>query len=255
MIRSLAAAALLLSACAAAPAPSVGRLYTYVRSNHDGSLPERIYMYRADETRLEVGKVVSRCGNAAFVTADLDLATNQARELVGGRIAADGSQAPFAWLTFEDGALHARVPAMQLDVRTPVEHTPWRMYDFDLADLNAFRAGRPASRSDFSFGVALIWPDGESENPLRYLGQANAHFAAADGDEVRFTVSGALNGEITFDADEGHIIEARFAEPNHTEYENFRLRLQSVEDDGEAAWRNVRLAQWRDCPENTSSVQ
>src|SRR6185436_13414811 len=50
-ILSAALAACALAACASAPAsarassPTVGRLYHYVRSNQDGSLPEQVYVY------------------------------------------------------------------------------------------------------------------------------------------------------------------------------------------------------------------
>lgn len=247
-----------LAACAMSPEvalPSVGRLYTYVRSNQDGSMAEAIYVYRASATRVEVGKIVSRCNNAAFVTAELDLEANQPSALVGGRIARDASQEPFAWLDYQSGALHARVPAMNLDVHTPIGHTPWRLYDFDLADLTALNAGRAPARTGFSFGVALIWPDGGSENPLLYLGQANAAYAGEDGEALVFHVSGALNGQLRLDADEGHVIEARFNEPNHTDYDNFQLTLQSVEDDAEPSWRGVRERHWANCPLNCHATE
>jgi hypothetical protein len=35
----------------------VGRLYSYVRSNSDGSEAERVYVYRASRTRIEVAKM------------------------------------------------------------------------------------------------------------------------------------------------------------------------------------------------------
>lgn len=250
-----ACAAGALAACASAPepiapSPTIGRLYTYVRSNQDGSLAETIYVYRASETRVEVGKMVDRCTNAAFVTADLDLVRNQPRELIGGRIARDGSQDAFAWLTYDPGAreLHARVPAMNLDVRTPVEHEPWRIYDFDLAELTTLSAGRAPTREDFEFGVALIWPAEGEANPFRYLGLARATYVRSESGALVFNATGALNGELKLDDTAGHVVEANFAEPNHTGYENFRLVLRDVEDDAAETWRGVRLAHWAGCP-------
>lgn len=249
-------AALALTACTSVPETpaSVGRLYHYVRSNQDGSLPEQIYQYRASETHLEVGKMVARCTNAAFVTAELDLARGQPRELVGGRIGRDLNQEPFAWLTYDAASreLHARIPEAGLDTRIAVEGEPWIIYDFDLSELNARFAGRAPARADFRFTVALIWPEEGAASPFRNLGWASARFAAAerrlDRDALRFEVSGGLNGQLWLDAREGHVLEARFAEPNHMEYENFRLVLQSVEPNGAASWREARAAHWRDCP-------
>lgn len=255
MFRSLLAA-LTLTACASAPeAPaSVGQLYHYVRSNHDGTTPEQIYQYRASETRLEVGKMVSNCTNAAFVTAELDLARGQPRELVGGRLGRDLNQEAFAWLTYDATSreLHARIPQAGIDTRVSVEGEPWIIYDFDLSELNARSAGRAPAREDFRFAVALIWPEEGAASPFRNLGWANARFAGAerrlDRIALRFEVSGGLNGQLWLDARAGHILEASFAEPNHMEYENFRLVLQSVETNGAASWHEARAAHWRDCP-------
>jgi hypothetical protein len=256
MLRPLLAA-FALTACATAPeptSPTVGRLYHYIRSNHDGSAPEQIYQYRASETRLEVGKMVSRCTNAAFVTAELDTFRHQPRELVGGRLGRDLNQEPFAWLTYDADAhqLHARIPPAGIDENVAIDGEPWIIYDFDLSDLNAMSAGRPPLRADFRLAVSLIWPEEGAASPFRNLGWAEARFAAAERhlnrNALRYDLSGALNGQLWLDAREGHVLEARFAEPNHTEYANFRLVLQSVEDDGEASWREARAAHWRDCP-------
>lgn len=249
-------AALALSACATAPdpTPTVGRLYHYLRSNQDGSDAEQIYQYRASATRIEVGKMVSRCTNAAFVTAELDPSTNIPRELVGGRIGRDLNQEAFAWLTYDPASheLHARIPEAGLDTRVAVDGEPWVLYDFDLSDLNAMHAGHAPSREDFRFAVALVWPEEGAASPFRNLGWANARFASVEQhlnrEALRFEVSGGLNGQLWLDAHEGHVLEARFAEPNHMEYETFRLTLQSVEDDGAASWREARAAHWRGCP-------
>lgn len=249
-------AAFALSACATAPEPAspVGRLYHYVRSNQGGSEAEQIYQYRASATRVEVGKMVSRCTNAAFVTAELDPSTNIPRELVGGRIGRDLNQEPFAWLTYDTAAhqLHARIPQAGIDTRVDVDGEPWIIYDFDLSEFNALHAGRPAPRETFRFAVALIWPEEGAASPFRNLGWTEARFAATERhlnrDSVRYDVSGGLNGQLWLDAREGHVLEARFAEPNHLEYQTFRLVLQSVENDGAESWREARAAHWRDCP-------
>lgn len=253
MLRTLLAA-LALAACASAPepAPAIGRMYHYVRSNQDGSLPEQIYQYRASATELEVGKQVSRCTNSAFVTATFDPVTGQGTSFTGGRLARDLSQDAFAWLTREDGALHARVPAANIDQSVAVAGEPYVLYDFDLADLNARFAGQPAPQSDFRFAVVLIWPQENVSEVFRDLGWANARFSGAEThlnrSAHRYALSGGLNGQLWLDAQDGHVLEARFAEPNHTEYADFRLVLQSVHNDGASAWRAARAAHWQGCP-------
>jgi len=256
-MRSLAAlAALALAACASTPEPAAtqGELLHYIRSNQDGSLPEHIYVYRASDTRLEVGKMVTPCTNAAFVTADLDLERRQPRELIGGRLARDRSQEPFAWLTYEAASrtLHARIPQMNLEESVSVDGEPWIIYDFDLSELGALNLANAPRRENFRFAVALIWPEENTSDIFRNLGFAEARFAAAERragrDALRYDVTGALTGQLWVDAQQGFVIEASFAQPNHTEYDNFRLTLQSVHADGEEAWRQARAAHWANCP-------
>ncbi len=226
----------------------------YVRANHDGSMAETIYVYRPSATRIEVGKMVAPCTNAAFVTADLDLERGQAMRLVGGRIARNGAQDPFAWLDYDpaSGLVHARVPPAGIDIEFASGGEPWIMYDFDLADVNALMGDGPPPRADFSFATHLIWMAEGEANPFRALGQALARFASAETHlsrpALRFEVSGALNGQLWLDAEAGHVLEARFAEPNHAGYDNFSLILQSAQDNAAGAWAEARAAHWRGCP-------
>lgn len=245
--------ALVLAACAHAPAPA-DQLFHYVRTNSDGSLPEQIWVYRPNGARVEVVKIVQRCRRAAYVTGELE--RNQPRALVGGRLAEDGSQQAFAWLTYDDATnnVHASVPEAGLEADITIAHEPWRMYDFDLSDLTALNAGRAPPRADFSFNAIVIWPEEGAESPLRDLGLVNAGFVGVEEhagvDAARYAVSGGLNGDLWLDARNGHVVEARFAEPNHLEYRDFRLVLQSATRDAADEWREVRFSHWRGCPEN-----
>lgn len=248
-------AACALAACASAPAeaPEVGRFYHYVRSNQDGSEREQIYQYRASATRLEVGKEKSRCTNAAYVTAEFDTARGQGVSFVGGRLRRDLEQDAFAFLTYDAATrtLHANIPAMNINERVTVVGEPYIVYDFDLTDLNARFAGRTAPREDSRFAVALIWPQEGEEDLFRDLGWADVRFVRAEdhlGHSAHlYDVSGGLNGQLWLHAREGHVLEASFAEPNHTEYRDFRLVLQRVEDNGAEAWRAARAGHWEGC--------
>lgn len=240
------------SGCTTPPPSDLGRLYHYVRSNDDGTLPEDIYIYRESLTRVLVHKAVSRCTNAAFVTADLDPVSGEARGLVGGSLARDLTQTAAARLTFDAATRTIAVTGPGLDESLVVGTAPWRLFDFDLADVAAFDRERAVARQDFRSSVALLWPVPNAPQMMRHLGLATFVYAGSETDggqtALRYDVSGALTGRIWFDARLGHIIAARFAEPNHTEYRNFRLELRSVSDQGAAAWTAALADHWKDCP-------
>jgi len=251
-------AAGLLSACAGtAPAQQAyAPMFHYIRSNQDGSSPENIYVYRRDAEHLEVGKQVSRCTNSAFVTAELDRERGQPLSLVGGRLTRELTQEAFAWLTYNRDTRNMRLqfPPANVDSLVRVEGEPWMMFDFDLADLNGLFAGRAPAREDFRYAVGLLWGSGSSWDFVN-RGYMNARYANAerhlDRDTLRFEVSGALNGQLWLDADRGFIVEAAFAEPNHSGYDNFRLVLQQAHTDGAAAWLAARRAHWEGCEDES----
>jgi len=245
----------------APPYDPTGTTLAYVRSNQDGTEPERIYMHAVSPTEVHVAKMVAPCTDAAYVTGVFDPATGEASLLVGGRLNRESAQTPQAWLTLAP-------ETRRLDIRfgdpasDPVEvHdapiAPWRMYDFDLSEFLLFGPREP---KDFNFGLALAWPDG-TPPALRILGGANAKFLYSSNNGARnhFRVSGPAfydpaigdrGGELITDAKAGHVIEARFGRPNHTGYANFMLKLTAATPppEGEAVWREALAAHWRNCP-------
>jgi hypothetical protein len=247
-----AALALLLATPAAG---QVGRSWNFVRSNDDGSKPEAVVVHLAAPGELAVMKAVSPCTQAALVTARFDPATGQASELVGGRLGRDGQQQAFAFLRDEGDRLTARaaLPQGELQLATPVATRPWHLYDFDLASLNAWLAGRADRRAGFSIGLPLLLvaPSGPS---LRDLGALHARLL---GDTVwqgrpalLFRLDGPAlgggRGTLLIDAEQGHILDARLPVPNHDGYRDFRLRLVGIAD-GAAAWAARRAAHWHGC--------
>lgn len=242
------------------PAHAIGTTLSYIRSNQSGTEPETVLIHIPAPNEIHVAKMVAACTDAAYVTAIVDPATNEATALVGGRLQRDGTQLPQAFLTLN--------PARKLIVRfgaadaAPAETpdappAPWRMYDFDLAE---FALLGPREPNSFTFGLAMAWPDGPP--PLvRILGQANAKFlySSDSGAKHHFQISGpAFNdaaigdrgGELITDAEYGHVIEARFGRPNHSNYSNFHLKLTAAAE-GEAGakvWADALAAHWANCP-------
>jgi hypothetical protein len=246
------------AATTAPTTPPTGATLHYTRSNSDGSLPERILVHIVSPTELAVAKMVDRCKDAALVTAVFDPAAGEAIRMTGGRLGRDGQQVPQAHLTLVTHPDQTR----RIDVRfgdpqgpvaetIPAPPSPWRMYDFDLAEFALF--GHRDS-SDFAFGLAIAWPD---DNPpiVDLLGEAQATLASTDirdGREVRTyqiggPALGAAGGPLTLDAAQGYVVEAKFGAPNHPGYTDFHLKLDRIVE-GEAAWREDLASHWRDCP-------
>lgn len=240
----------------ARPADPVGATRFYVRSNQDGSQPERIIVHRETGTRVAVSKQVERCTNAAYVTADFDLTRGEATGLVGGRLTRELTQDGFATIVADLNARSIQIDVPVANVHERLEQVggPWRIYDFDLADLSVAMEGRPAPTSNFGFFVTLAWPEDTGGPFVTNRGVANAAYVGEEQRQnratQRFDVSGALNGQLWLDARDGFVVEARFAEPNHPGYDNFALVLQNVVsgEAGRRAWRDALAAHWEGCP-------
>lgn len=238
----------------------VGRIYSYVRSNRDGTEAERIHVYRAARDRIEVTKMRDRCTNAAFVTADLDLNRGEATRLVAGRLRPGARHEAFGALTYDAaaGRIHAEVttPDGTLADSVAVPDRPWHLYDYDLASLTITAQYRPDRRANFSFGLPLVLVGTDPARFLSYLGRADLRYVRTERHSgrraYRFEAGGPAfgtrGGPIWFDAAGGHILEASWGLPNHAEYRDFRLRLTQVSDGGAAAWRSLLTAHFADCP-------
>ena len=134
----------LLAATAAPP----GEVLTYVRSDSDGAMAERIVIYDRAPGEVWVHKSRSPCTNAAFVKARLDRASGQALELIGGRLTRELGQEAFAWLLRDAGGeLNARLGSPSAE---PVFSVPvgarWVLFDFDFSDMIAHPPAEIAAR-------------------------------------------------------------------------------------------------------------
>ena len=239
---------------AAAQAP----ILHYVRSNRDGSEPEHVVQYRPTRTGIAVYKWVEHCTTAAYVTAEMGEDVHDGRLYVAGKVAKDGSQAAFGTLT-----LDAAAPALAVDIsppgagriqmRHPLQSRPFIIYDFDLADLNAFLQER-RPRKDFAFALPVIWP-GEAKM-FRDLGTLRASHRGterhAGRDTIRFDLAvdgpAPASGSLWVDAEGGFIVEAELGLPNHQEYRDFRLKLERAEPGSKAAWDALTARQHANCP-------
>lgn len=232
-----------------------GPIYSYVRSNRDGSEAETIHVHLPRPGYVEVTKMRERCTNAAFVTATM--AGGEAIRLTGGRLRPKAEHEDFAELLFRDGRIDARLTAASGEIRqsVAVDHRPWHLYDFDWASLIASPPAEVRARRDFSFGAALIWLGEDPADFLRYLGRADARFVREERLEGRRVLRyelggpafhGVQGGPLWLDAKGGFVVAAELGRPNHAEYRDFKLRLTRVER-GAAEWTRLLEAHFEGC--------
>lgn len=235
----------------ASPAADMRPVHHYRRTNGDGSEVEDIYVFAEAPGRIAVMKEKSRCTNAAYVTAEIDPASGQATALVGGRLTRDLTQQPFAWLTTAGAGtrLQARIGSQD----APPTHdlaveAPWRVYDFDFADMAAHPPAAIGARADFSFDLPLILSTDDGfafSNRGRMTLSGAARVRHFGGPAIRYRASGAAGaGSFWFDARSGVLLEARLPLANHSEYRDFRLRLIRTSY-GAARWTAKLAGHWR----------
>lgn len=243
----------------------VGATLVYIRSNQDGTKPERVFVHIVSRTELHVAKMVAPCTDAAYVTAAIDPITHEATRLVAGRLQRNGAQLPQTWLTFDPKTRKLSIRRGKPDAPVSETHTapraPWRMYDFDLAE---FALAGPPPQGGFTFGLALAWPD-TAPPLLKILGEVKADLmvssltpreASWQGSDsfTVYTITGAPfgpdgGGILKLDPRGGHVLSARFDRPNHSGYDDFKLELDAVHrPDGQLAWNKALADHWKGCP-------
>ena len=272
LILSAAVGAVSLAASAHADNPwtydasddRIGRIYYYERTNTDGSMDERVTVFRRDATRIEVYKENGRCFRAALVTAELDLETLSAPVITGGALQPDARHIEFAFLELnpETGIVDMLVQLPDTEIRNDVqiETANWTLFDFDLASFTVATPHLDKPENGFGFGMVLLWADPSTPDPLFWMGEVTAeHVGQGEhlgvvADEYRLTgsafdtdLSTGTEGRLWLDGEDGHVVDAVMPIPNHPGYTDFRLRLLKVSDGGEAEWTELLRAHFEGC--------
>jgi hypothetical protein len=242
----------------------IGRIYYYERSNIDGSMDERVTVFRKEVGQIEVYKENGLCGNAALVTADFDPDSLSAPRITGGALKPDARHVEFAFLEFDAESrqldMMVHLPDQEIRNQAEVRTMPWVLFDFDLASLTIATPYIDNRKDGFAFGMALVWADLSVADPLIWMGDVQANY---QGEETHLGVASeyyeltgsAFEGErsvgstgaLWLDAREGHVVDAVMPVPNHPGYTDFRLRLIKVSDGGEAEWNQLLTAHFEGC--------
>jgi hypothetical protein len=117
----------------------IGRIYYYERTNTDGSMDERVTVFRRDATHIEVYKENGLCHRAALVTAQLDLDTLSAPVITGGALQPDARHVEFAFLELKPATgiveMLVQLPDREIRNDLEIETGNWTLFDFDLASF------------------------------------------------------------------------------------------------------------------------
>ncbi len=242
----------------------IGRIYYYERSNIDGSMDERVTVFRRDADQIEVYKENGLCRRAALVTAQLDLETLSAPVITGGALQPGGRHIEFAFLELnpETGRVDMLVQLPDMEIRDDVEieTANWTLFDFDLASFTVATPHLDNPQLGFDFGMALLWADPSADDPLFWMGELTAEHVGqvehlgVTADEYRLAgsafeigLSAGEEGRLWLDGEQGHVVDAIMPVPNHPGYTDFRLRLLKVSDGGEAEWTALLEAHFEGC--------
>jgi len=110
---------------------AIGRIYYYERTNTDGTLDERITVFRRDETSVEVYKENGLCQPSALVTATLDFETFSATQIVGGQLLPEAQVKQFAFIDWDREAekidITVRLPNIEIRNEAPIKVNDWHL--------------------------------------------------------------------------------------------------------------------------------
>lgn len=242
----------------------IGRIYYYERSNSDGTMAERVTVYRQSASEIAVYKENGLCRRAALVTATLDLETLSAPVITGGQLQPNAQHIEFAFLELnpETGQVDmlVQLPDMEIRNEAEIEHANWTLFDFDLASFTVATPHLDNLEQGFDFGMALLWADPSAPDPFFWMGGVSAEYIGRVdrlgiasrayhlvGSAFENERSTGEEGQLWLDARDGHVVEAVFPVPNHPGYTDFRLRLLAVSDGGEAEWTSLLTAHFEGC--------
>lgn len=224
----------------------VGVVYHYIKSNLDGSTPERISLYMSDQTTLEAYRWREPRPQMAFhVKATMDWDRLSASRLESRRMVRFGGEQLNAVAEYTPGTRSMSIEfADKSRYVVQIDHLPFHFYQFDLASLNvAFRQLIDPTKP---FQVGLVNPTfATTGSALEYRGLAMVTY---EKDEThnefpcrRYRIDGPglknKGGSIWVERSEGHIIDLEIQLENHPDWTSFKLKFVGKETMDAAAWQ------------------
>jgi len=230
----------------------VGVVYHYVKSNTDGSKPERVSLYMPSRDQLESFKFKEpRPESAAHVTATMDWTRFFATHLESRVMSRGGQERAVAVAEYTPIP-----PSLSVELGDSLRHTisikqlPLHIYSFDLASLNVSLRHMKDPEAQIVFGLAN--PTYQTTGAVfEYLGAVTMSYVGAEDRDItpcdKYRVEGkGLHGRSGFlwlDRDERHIVDLEITAPNHPDWVTFKLKLLSKQSMTPAEWQTFMRSQ------------
>lgn len=231
-----------------------GTTLHYVKSNVDGSSPEYVSQYFADDATMESFKFHPKAFPAALVIAKMDWGSFSAAGLYSYRINSKTERPLFATITFDSAKKRSEVsiPTVRKDVESfSLPHFPVHLYNFDLGSLNFSFPHLRDPNGSFVIGIAD--PTFSDSKPLaEYKGTATVKFEANEtrnGTKVRkYSINGAglkdRGGFIWTNRTNGWIEDIEIDLPDNPAWKNFKFKLLKAEQMTRPQWEKFILDQF-----------
>jgi hypothetical protein len=215
----------------------VGIVYHYIKSNIDGSTPERVSLYMSDERTLEAFRWREPKPQFTSYVKAIRLESRRKPRWQPEQLNAVAEYTPMTKtmaIEFSDKTRHS----------VAIGHVPFHFYQFDLASLNvAFRQLRD---NKAPFQIGLVNPTfAEAGAALEYRGLVTITY---EKDEThsefpcrRYRIDGPgvknQGGTIWVERSDGHIIDLEIKLPNHPDWTSFKLKFVGKETMDPASWQ------------------
>ncbi|MRG96293.1 hypothetical protein [Polyangium spumosum] len=230
----------------------VGVAYHYVKSNTDGSKPERVSFYVADHETIESFKFQGpRPQSASHVLATMDWTRFLATRLESRQMTRGGAEREVAVVEYTPMTRTLRAEINGFAPNTiSIEHAPFHVHSFDLGSLNL--SFRYLKNPLGSFKIGIANPTYAETGPIFvYRGEVTVSYV---GDETRentpcnkYEIDGPglknRGGFVWVDQKDFHIVDMELSLPNHPEWVTYKLKLLSRETMKPDGWRAFMRAQ------------
>ena len=231
----------------------VGTVLHYVKTNIDGTKPERVSQFIAAENKMESFKFHPNEPPAGLVIAEMDWHFFSAKVLKSWRILSKTERTFFGTILFDGAKREAEVsiPAVKTESEfVKLEHFPVHLYNFDFGSLNFAFPHLVKPKKAFTIGVADP-TFRENAALVEYKGKVEISYAGEEkrGDvltrKYKIDCAGLQNrgGFIWVNKKRNWIEDMEIQLPDNPEWTSFKFKLLKTEKMNRAEWEKFIISQ------------